>query len=66
MIIAKVKTSFDGEVLINLLKENNVEVANSSLGVPVPSIDGNGNLELLISETDLVKVKSLLAEYLVS
>jgi hypothetical protein len=56
---------FDGAVLIELLTSNGVTVKSGSLGVPVPLINGDGDLYLDIDEKDLTKVKSLLAEYLV-
>jgi hypothetical protein len=65
MIIGKAIPLFDGQEIIDLLAANAVVVTTSSLGVPIASIDANGNLDLAIAEADLSKVKNLLKDWLV-
>ena len=66
MIIGKAKDLFDGQEIIDILTNAGIVVQPSSLGVPVTSLDAQGNLELAIVETDLSKVKTLLKDWLVS
>jgi hypothetical protein len=66
MIIGKAKDLFDGQDIIDTLTNAGIVVATSSLGAPVPSVDGEGNLHLAIAETDLAQTKVLLKDWLVS
>ena len=65
MIIGKAIELFDGQEIIDVLTNAAIVVAPSSLGVAVASIDGDGNLDLAIADADLIKVKTLLKDWLV-
>lgn len=64
MIIGKAKELFDGQEIIDTLTTAGIIVAPSSLGLPVPSVDAEGNLHLAIAETDLAQTKVLLKDWL--
>ena len=65
MIIGKAVELFDGQEIIDTVINNGINVDPSGLGVPVTSLDAQGNLELAIAETDLSKVKTLLKDWLI-
>ena len=66
MLIGKAVKLFNGQDIIDTLTNADIAVTAGSLGAAVPLIDAEGDLYLDIDQKDLTKVKSLLAEYLVS
>jgi hypothetical protein len=64
MIIGKAKLLFDGQEIVDIVQNAGIIIEPSKLGVAVVSLNGEGNLELAIAETDLAKTKLLLKDFL--